>query len=131
MKKSIIAVTLLFLVAACQPVQQESQEQLQEKAGPFPENYKQLVKDQLRVSLKDPDSVKDLVIPPPHAVKNFQGLMYGGGFEYLYATCISLNAKNSFGGYGGTEIYTVHIKNGMAYDMCKGCWENACPLVTR
>jgi len=66
-----------FMISACQAETQS------DDAGRFPTNYKELVENQLRVSLKDLDSVKNLTIPVPHPTQMWRGLIYGGGYTRL------------------------------------------------
>lgn len=77
----------------------------------YPNNYKKLVLDYLDQNLKDPDSLKRLKINSPVAGKTRAGLVYGGKF-YGYRSCVSYNAKNSYGGYTGLKTYSYWFKNG-------------------
>lgn len=116
MKRSIIALALLS-ITACQPMQQADNGD----PGPFPENYKELIQAHLRTALKDPDSVKDVNIPAPYPAQAQRGLIWGGGYDHFYTTCITLNAKNSYGGYNGVTPYKANIKDGKIIGFFKGC----------
>lgn len=79
--------------------------------GSYPDNYEQLIKSHLDHNLKDPDSLKRLNIGPPVEGHYWAGLVNGGNF-YGYRSCVSYNAKNSFGGYVGQKTYVYWIKHG-------------------
>ena len=79
--------------------------------GPYPTYYKEFVLNYLRNNLKDPDSLKDLSISPPQQASVWTGLL-GQGSVHAWATCVTYNAKNSYGGYVGRQSYTYYFKNG-------------------
>lgn len=66
--------------------------------GPFPDHYKESIKDYMDRVLKDPDSAKyDFYKTPVKAWHRGAGAnLYG------WATCVGINSKNSFGGYTGS-----------------------------
>lgn len=65
----------------------------------------------LRVELPDVDSVKDLVLCRPEALK-FKNSRLTGWRVYL-----SFNAKNAFGGYTGTQMYGAIFREGKRVDL--------------
>lgn len=97
-------ISLISLVAGC-----ASQPTVQELAsadyGPTPRNYQGTVTTYMQSILKDPESARyGFYIEP---VKGYAGRnrIYG------WATCVMVNAKNSFGGYTGAKQYFFLIKN--------------------
>lgn len=58
-----------------------------------------------RANLKDFDSMKDLVIGFPRQECYFRGIANGGGHFCGHKVCVSVNAKNSYGGYAGAAVY--------------------------
>lgn len=96
MRKIYIAsLALVALAAGCGTLGVIPQEQ----AGPLAENYKEVLKKYVQATFKDPDSVKDAEIakPVPYRVFDRRG----------YVICYKANAKNSYGGYTGTQILAV------------------------
>lgn len=75
--------------------------------GSKPKNYKKLVEDAIRGQLKDPDSAKfsDMTIPHKEVMVENRNFVYG------YSTCVNVNAKNSYGGYVGNQLYWVFIRD--------------------
>ena len=94
--------------------------------GPYPNNYEKIVQNWLRASLKDPYSVRDLRIERPVADRFFVGLL-NGGYVDAYQTCVTYNAKNSYGAYVGIRDYRFLLKNGAVLNgpagefVWKGC----------
>lgn len=89
--------------------------------GPYPENYEQ-IKSYMESVLKDPYSVIYRSIEKPekswYKQSNFEQPIYG------YQTCVTYNAKNSFGAYTGysTDYFIIndgsiikHIQNATNY----------------
>lgn len=77
--------------------------------GSYPENYRALVTSYLQDTLKDPESarVEYLTVPQKdYRIVQHRQPVYG------YALCLTVNAKNSFGGYTGKQLALVHIRNG-------------------
>ncbi|AJJ69510.1 Uncharacterised protein [Yersinia pseudotuberculosis] len=75
--------------------------------GAKPKNYKKLVEDAIRNELKDPDSAKfsDITTPRKEVMVKNRNFVYG------YSSCVYVNAKNSYGGYAGKQLYWVFIRN--------------------
>ena len=76
--------------------------------GPFPDNYEQIVKIYYSSVLKDPNSAiyKEITSPRTWALGN---RLEGAKFGYL--VCVTLNAKNSYGGYVGYKTDALLIRN--------------------
>jgi len=83
--------------------------------GTYPDNYQRIVKEYMAGHLKDPESArytnfrplaKDLKLVD---IKTRQAILG-------YSTCVSINAKNSYGGYVGARRYWFLIRNGKVVD---------------
>lgn len=62
--------------------------------------------------LKDPDSAQFRSTTPFFKTLYNYGLSSVGNSEPLWALCIEVNAKNSYGGYTGYESWLVKFRNG-------------------
>lgn len=78
-----------------------------EDVGSAPKNYKSLVENAIRNQLKDPDSARFSDMTPPRK----EVMVENKEFVYGYATCVNVNAKNSYGGYVGKQMYWVFMRN--------------------
>jgi hypothetical protein len=77
-------------------------------AGPYPENYKVLVRDFLRTSLFDPYTVRDAQIGAPEVG---QILIEGTlRHETGWGVCFKANSKNRMGGYTGLKQTLILIR---------------------
>ncbi|HGM4966202.1 TPA: hypothetical protein ACKP0L_004543 [Pseudomonas putida] len=76
--------------------------------GQYPNNYEQLVKQWTESSLKDPNSAIINKISKPRKEYIFQNRAPVFG----YSICALVNAKNSYGGYTGNQVYWIFINNG-------------------
>jgi hypothetical protein len=84
---------------------------IQSFGPPPPDNYREVGADLIRKQLKDPDSAKfewvgepkkDAIQPAfasPHAIP-------------VWLTEVGVNAKNSFGGYTGSQLWMLAWQNG-------------------
>lgn len=121
MKKSIklsfLMLVLLFLVilAACATVP-TSQEMAVADHGQPPTNIEAQLTYYLRLSLKDPDSLKNLIVGVPK--KGWA--RSGNGFIYGYWVDFSYNAKNSYGGYVGQKGECSFFHNGLMTAVFEG-----------
>lgn len=93
---------------------------------PTPEGVRRAVLEHLKMSLRDADSLKDLVISPPHRECYSKGLLNGGGLVCAHKVCVGYNAKNSFGAYVGTSVLVFWFRGDSPEG---GVFENAgvCP----
>lgn len=73
--------------------------------GPYPENYKDLVKAQIRTNFFDPYSMQDVWIAPPYKAR----MMFRDG----WMVCLKANAKNRMGGYTGQQGTGYLINSGV------------------
>jgi hypothetical protein len=77
--------------------------------GAYPTNYESIAKSFYASTLKDPDSVQYRGIAAPRQFwigDRFTGAKYG------YMVCVTLNAKNSYGGYVGFQTDGLMVRNG-------------------
>lgn len=79
--------------------------------GRYPNGFAKTIKLHLSKTLKDPESVKYGSFSKPrkeHIIENAlkKQAIYG------YAVCVSVNAKNSYGGYAGNHQFWFFIKDG-------------------
>jgi hypothetical protein len=84
--------------------------------GPTPnyENAKSQAMSAIRRMLKDPDSAQFRDSTPFFKTLYNYGLGAAGSYEPLWAICIEVNAKNSYGGYNGFKYWYVKFRNGEA-----------------
>ncbi|WP_416413760.1 hypothetical protein [Pantoea sp. App145] len=75
--------------------------------GIEPKKYKPLVENAIKDLLKDPDSAKFSDFTQPRK----EVMVQNSQFVYGYSTCVFVNAKNSYGGYVGKQLYWVFIRN--------------------
>jgi len=75
--------------------------------GSKPGNYKRLVEEAIREQLKAPDSAKFSGMTSPRK----ELIVKEGDFIYGYSTCVYVNAKNSYGGYVGKQLYWIFLRN--------------------
>ncbi len=75
--------------------------------GVAPKNHKKLIEDAIRNLLKDPDSAKFTGLTAPRK----EVMVENHAFVYGYASCVNVNAKNSYGGYTGNSLYWVFYRN--------------------
>jgi hypothetical protein len=71
-------------------------------------------KDAIRHFLKDPDSAQFRSTTPFFKTLYNFGFGAAGSYEPLWAMCIEVNAKNSYGGYTGYQNWLVKFRNGQA-----------------
>lgn len=92
--------------------------------GSYPSNYQEIIKVAFAGQLKDPDSARysNFTAPKYDQMVHLDYVMHdnvivnAAGVKktaiYGYSSCVSVNAKNSFGGYTGNEQYWFLIRNG-------------------
>ncbi len=73
-------------------------------SGASAQEYKQQVQTYLKHYMKDPDSLKQFTVSKPeHADVRIGGRMY-----HWLSSCVSYNAKNSYGAYEGVKYVLVY-----------------------
>lgn len=87
--------------------------------GIAPVDAETQIKEYLSLLLKDPYSAKWSKATTPKKEYIFKESNSGYTFypnitpEYGYSSCIAVNAKNSYGAYGGQKMYWAFFKNGV------------------
>jgi len=116
-KYALIFICLLFLASCAAP----PHEAVIQNAGPYPENYRNLVKCYLAETLENPESLKDFKIqkaPEVVTLDTYYGFipLYEG--QKVWETFIVFNVKNANGVYIGPDMHVVWIRHNriVAYD---------------
>lgn len=119
MKPILVLLTTLLLLTGCQSVADAVTYASPEVAksgnyGPKPsaEECRQIVQSYIRETFKDPYSVRDLEIAPAEPYSRFRGIQNGGGYFFAWLVSFRCNAKNSYGGYGGLQTFTIVVRDG-------------------
>lgn len=73
--------------------------------GPYPANWKAIVKQYIRSHYYDPTSVLDSVAAAPFKTRNNLK-------DATWSICIINNAKNRFGAYTGRKLTILEVSNG-------------------
>ena len=90
--------------------------------GPYPDNYEFLVKKWFSRNLKDSESARygEITKPIKHGTEYLgKCAHYYATYDYVIAYLVTaeVNAKNSYGGYGGWETYKFYLKNGRVMEV--------------
>jgi len=117
--KKFIGICLIFLLtfslSACPGLQRGDDPALLATAdfGQYPdlENLEQILRADLRRTLFDPDSLRDLEIKKPKQ-SWYRRMGFRQPVIYGYETRVFFNAKNRMGGYTGLQKYFLFIRNG-------------------
>ena len=85
--------------------------------GTLPNDYQQKIKNHMASILKDPESARYAFEPPFKGYSQDGSLApTSGGVMYGQIVGVQVNAKNSYGGYTGNQLYVFMFSNGMMYD---------------
>ena len=106
MKKLVVVAFLLL--TGCGPIFTFHPEQ----AGPYPDNYKEIIKAHIERTFFDPYSLRNVSISTPH--EGVRGFLSG------YRVCLECNAKNRMGGYIGLKRQQYLINNGQVVSAADG-----------
>ena len=108
MKKILCSLAMTLIISGCQSTSDKISNWPDINAGPKPTNYEALVKETIKLKLKDPDSASFKNISAPYK----EHLTLNGGEDtFVWAVCGLVNAKNSYGGFTGFEAFMVSIVN--------------------
>lgn len=108
-RRSIFVAALLSaLIAGCASF--TPQELSSFDYGPYPENYKDIIRGYIDARLKDPSSAILEYRAGPGQVWQKGSII--SSKEYGWGVCLWINAKNSYGGYVGRRPYAFLIRNG-------------------
>ena len=119
--KKILGAALLVIstlaITACAPKPPSLVAISTANYGSLPSDYQQQIKDRISSVLKDPESAR-YAFEPPFKGYSQDGSMSstGGGVTYGYVAGVQVNAKNSYGGYTGNQLYVFIFSNGVMYD---------------
>ena len=72
--------------------------------GPYPANYKSIIKDYAEKAFFDPYTMRSVSLSSP-----VEGHLF---FQQGWITCLRANAKNRMGGYTGLKSTAILINNG-------------------
>lgn len=106
--KKIILIVVSLILGACSTVTRE--QVATADYGSYPTNYENIVKQHFEIRLIDPTSViyRGMTTPKKWYYDGL-GLV---PTRFGYVVCVSMNAKNSFGGYTGFTNHALLIRNG-------------------
>ena len=93
---SLIVIILAGCVALTDPEGKD--------AGPYPDNWRELVREYIKTNYVDPYSIRDSQIAPPFRSRK--------AFFDEWIVCLRNNAKNQFGGYTGLRTTDISIRQG-------------------
>ena len=88
--------------------------------GEYPQNFKKLVTGYLKNTLKDPTSLRLGMVTVPKKDHFFNVKFIPNYFTkasaittpvYGWRSCVTYNAKNSYGAYVGSRVRTFFLKN--------------------
>jgi hypothetical protein len=112
MRKTLIAVLFVALngaLSACVGRLSPSAEVMREADyGPYPADYKTIIDEYHEARFKDPASVQVQYLSTPQ--KAWGGWSFKPYFGYV--VCLTVNAKNSFGGFTESQLTGVFIRDG-------------------
>jgi len=85
--------------------------------GTLPNDYQQQIKNHMASVLKDPESARYTFEPPFKGYSQDGSLSpTSGGVRYGQIVGVQVNAKNSYGGYTGNQLYVFMFSDGVIYD---------------
>lgn len=121
--KALILSLLTLALGACSIAPVSQTDVANGDYGPFPENYKTIVSEYYRPTLKDPYSAVYVWNVPPFKCYLRDAPVKGGKpREFGFCTFFKMNAKNSYGAYVGERQERLFIKNGVARELKTNPW---------
>lgn len=102
----VLIVTLFLFLAGCASAP-SAQEKAAADYGAPPTDYEKSIRDYLQTALKDPYSYDMKILFEPR--KDWTAFL--SKKTYGYAVCANVNAKNSFGAYGGFKLVYFLIRD--------------------
>src|SRR5258708_4474940 len=112
MRHALTLTVIVLILGGCAPV--VGAHLANTDPGPYPSNYKQLIAGYLLATLKDPSSAQILSSSEPKPAQTYAGVQRGGNVA-VWKSCITYNAKNSFGAYTGMHSYTFSFRDGQLF----------------
>ena len=117
MRTKIASLAFLVALSGCAAVAGSAGVNWSEMNPGTPPDYelaKAEAKEAIQRMLKDPESAQYRDTTPLFKTLYNFGLASSGNQQPLWAMCIEVNAKNSYGGYTGFEYWIVKFRNGYA-----------------
>ena len=111
MKKIVLILSILG-ISGCAAVKPSDWQNLEYGAKPI--EYKSIIETYMAGKLKDPYSAVYEYKGGP--VKFFRKVSIAGQQAHGWGVCVTINSKNSYGGYTGTKGYTFMIINDKVVD---------------
>lgn len=102
--KILAAVLICIALSACGSLAKSKSEN-DATRGPYPTNWKSIVKQYIRSHYIDPTSVMDSEAAAPFKTRDTL-------VDATWSICIINNAKNKFGGYTGRQLTILEVRNG-------------------
>jgi len=113
---TILILFILMLSTSCATTVVSQKEIDMADFGLPPVNYEYDIKNLMSNLLKDPNSaIYEFGDPRKGYIKD--GWAAGGKVRYGYIVPVSVNAKNSYGGYAGKKLYYYLFSEGLIYDI--------------
>lgn len=111
---------LLTLALVCSPAHAQSWKSVPMPAGyddpgPRPANVLPLIVNRLRTALKDPYSIRDFTLCGLERVDAYNSSL--GWQRARWISKITLNSRNTYGGYTGSTNYTVTFNDGVVAEI--------------
>ncbi|MBS3756941.1 MAG: hypothetical protein KGY56_14680 [Desulfobacterales bacterium] len=121
MKRYAIIILCALAVSACATPPAET---VKDDAGPYPENYRELIDWYLEETLPRPESTKKFeIIKAPEKIRTetYYGFMplYEG--QQVWEVFVAFDTKNARGRHIGKDMHVVWIRHGkiVAYDYAR------------
>ncbi|AMO82119.1 MULTISPECIES: lipoprotein [Hafniaceae] len=114
MKKIIFLLVGALLLSGCMATPSLT-ETTSANYGQLPSDYKEMIQNDISYALKDPDSAKYEFGEPRKAYLQ-GGIAENFKMYYGWVIPVSVNAKNSYGGYTGFKKRYYMFSNGQIFD---------------
>lgn len=120
MKKILLlsfALVSAFILSGCAPKPPSQVEISSANYGTLPSDYKEQITKYIQSILKDPESARYTFEPPFKGYSQDGSLSSTGALvTYGQVVGVQVNAKNSYGGYTGNQLYVFMFSNGILYN---------------
>jgi len=118
MQKTLLAAALVVFTAGCTSVKVKPDE-VAKLCGdrPTEEQAQGAIKTYVNSALKDPYSAHLGTYVVGNCEGRMIGLINGGGYKYGWVILADVNAKNSYGGYTGSQTHELLYNNGNVFWM--------------
>lgn len=116
--KRIILIAVALIIGGCGTPLLTSEQLAAADFGSYPDNYVSIVKQYFEMRLKDPSSVMYRDMTSPKKIY-FKPVSVWDDPKLGYIVCVSMNAKNSLGGYVGFTNEALLIRNGEVIELAE------------